>query len=128
MLKISNIIKAFFGNKKPLTKVPPKVEGFQLDIIQADYVKRFLCDEGLDPAVVASKFYKRYPRRQWRNLWTHDPIKDTDELPDPDLFLEGCELVEAAMWTMGHKYEEDGKVFILTDSPFFDVMKRAFLG
>lgn len=129
MKKIIESIVAKF--KKPV-KAPPVLPQeervFALDIIQADLIQRLFCDEELAPAVVASKFYKRYPRRQWRNLWDYDPVKDEDYLTEPSLFVEGCELADAAMRALGHvTVEKDGKEYLSTESPFFWAMQRAMM-
>lgn len=128
MKKLIKSIVAKFKKPVEAPPIPPKEERvFDLDIIQADLVKRLFCDDELDPAVVASKFYRRYPRRQWRNLWDHDPIKDVDYLTEPSLFAEGCELADAAMRKLGHVTIEDGKEYLSTESPFFLAMQRAMM-
>lgn len=131
-MRITKFISGIFSKpepeKQPEAKAEVRKEAFDLDIIQADYVKRLLCDDELDPAVVASRFYRRYPRRQWRNLWDRNPATDQDYLTDPNLFAEGCELADAAMRKLGHvTMDEDGKEYLSTDSPFFDAMQRAFM-
>jgi len=129
-VKIIKFVTGLFHKPEPVKEVPkgPRPDGYDLDIIQADYVKRLLCDDELDPAVVASRFYRRYPRRQWRNLWDHDPVIDTDYLTEPNLFVEGCDLADAAMRKLGHvTTEADGKEYLSTDSPFFQAMQRALM-
>lgn len=129
-MKIIKFVTGLFHKPEPVKEVPkgPRPDGYDLDIIQADLIKRLLCDEDLDPAVVASRFYRRYPRRQWRNLWDRNPATDQDYLTDPNLFAEGCELADAAMRKLGHvTMDEDGKEYLSTDSPFFEAMQRAFM-
>lgn len=131
-MRITKFISGIFSKpepeKQPEAKAEVRKEAFDLDIIQADYVKRLLCDDELDPAVVASRFYRRYPRRQWRNLWDHDPITDADYLTEPNLFVEGCDLADAAMRKLGHvTTEADGKEYLSTGSPFFQAMQRALM-
>lgn len=129
-MKIIKFINGIFHRPEPIREVPtgPRPDGYDLDIIQADYVKRLLCDDELDPAVVASRFYRRYPRRQWRNLWDHDPVTDADYLTPPSLFAEGCDLADAAMRKLGHVTTgADGKEYLSTDSPFFLAMQRAIM-
>ena len=128
MRKVIDWIKDKFKKPAVHPAMVDKVKGFELDLIQADKVRELFCDDDLDPAVVASRFYKRYPRRMFVNLWDFDPINEVKYLTDPDLFVEGCELAESAMRVLGHiTREADGKEYLRTDSPFVEVMQRAFM-
>lgn len=131
MKRLATKIKSWFIRPPvPPADIPaanqPKAKP-ALSHAQAGLVRDLLCVDGRGPESTAKEFYRRYPRSGFRHLWDKDETGKT-YLTEPDLFTEGCELADVAMRVLGDVFEENGEEYIKTDSPFFEVMRRAVMG